>query len=100
MSRFFMRLSQRMPGAVALALVILTISGCTSLGQWARNGFKVGPNYADPGGPVAAEWVDHADPSVASSPAQDQAWWTVFNDPTLNRLIDSAYRQNLDLRAA
>ena len=93
-------LSQRVPGAVALAFVILTASGCTSLGQWACNGFKVGPNYAEPGGPVAAEWIDHSNPSIASTPAQDQAWWTVFNDPTLNRLIDSAYRQNLDLRVA
>ena len=95
-----MRLSKRMPGALALAAVLLTVSGCTSLGQWARNGFKVGPDYCDPGGPVAAEWIEHADPNVASTPAQDQAWWTAFNDPTLNRLIDSAYRQNLDLRAA
>ncbi len=70
------------------------------MGQWARNGFKVGPDYCDPGGPVAPEWIEHADPNVASTPAQDQAWWTAFNDPTLNRLIDSAYRQNLDLRAA
>ncbi len=81
-------------------VVALSLAGCGSLGQWARNGFKVGPNYAAPGGPVAAEWVDHENPKVASSPAQDQAWWTVFNDPTLNRLIDSAYRQNLDLQAA
>ncbi len=87
-------------GVLAAALVLLSISGCTSLREWAHNGFKVGPNYCDPGAPVSTEWVDHESPSVVSAPAQDQAWWTVFQDPTLNRLIDSAYRQNLDLQAA
>lgn len=68
--------------------------------QWFRNGFKVGPNYCPPPAPVAAEWIDHADPRVKSEPAQDCAWWTVLDDPTLNGLIETAYRQNLDLRVA
>jgi NodT family efflux transporter outer membrane factor (OMF) lipoprotein len=79
----------------------LALAGCTtSIGQWVRNGFKVGPNYSPPEAPVAAEWVHLSDPGVRNTPAQDYAWWTVFNDPVLNGLIDTAYRQNLDLRAA
>ena len=27
-------------------------------------------------------------------------WWTVFNDPVLNQLMEEAYQQNLSLRAA
>ena len=85
----------------AACIVALSLAGCTtSLGQWARNGFKVGPNYAEPAGPVAAGWVHLSDPGIKNTPAQDFAWWTAFNDPVLNGLIDAAYRQNLDLRAA
>ena len=78
-----------------------SLAGCTtSISQWARNGFKVGPNYAEPTAPVAEGRVHLSDPGVKNSPAQDYAWWTAFNDPVLNGLIDTAYRQNLDLRAA
>ena len=30
----------------------------------------------------------------------DCAWWAVFKDPELDSLIDSAFRENLDLRTA
>src|SRR6266478_5945545 len=84
---------------ITACAVALSLAGCTtSIGQWARNGFKVGPNYAEPAGPVAGEWVHLSDPGVKNMPAQDYAWWTAFNDPVLNGLIDAAYRQNLDLR--
>jgi len=64
-----------------------------------HNGFKVGPNYCPPTAPTADQWVDEGHPAVNSA-ATDYAWWTVFKDPTLNTLIDTAYAQNLDLRAA
>jgi NodT family efflux transporter outer membrane factor (OMF) lipoprotein len=85
--------------AILLFLALLA-SGCTSPRQWWHNGCKVGPDYARPPGPVASTWVDAADPRVKSEPANDCAWWTAFNDPTLNTLIETAYRQNLDLRTA
>lgn len=84
----------------ALLAMFLSPSGCTSLGQWWQNGFKVGPNYEEPGAAVASDWVDQSDPSVSPGPVEDRAWWTVFNDPALNRLIETAYTQNLDLRTA
>lgn len=86
----------------ALLLVgLVLVSGCTtSLSQWWHNGFKIGPQYATPTAPVADKWIDAADARIKSDPAQDCAWWTVFNDATLNGLIQTAYRQNLDLRAA
>jgi NodT family efflux transporter outer membrane factor (OMF) lipoprotein len=78
----------------------MTLAGCTSLGQWARNGFKVGPNHEAPPAPAAADWIDFNPPGVSNSPAQDRAWWTVFNDPTLNELIETSFDQNLDLQTA
>jgi NodT family efflux transporter outer membrane factor (OMF) lipoprotein len=92
--------------AVGLCLLaMLLLSGCCwvpggRLRDWWCNGFKVGPNYSRPATPVASEWVDYADPRVKSEEQQLGQWWTVFNDPTLNTLIQSAYQQNLTLRVA
>jgi NodT family efflux transporter outer membrane factor (OMF) lipoprotein len=85
---------------IAIALCIAT-SGCaTSLPQWARNKFKVGPNYVRPPAPVAPAWIESDNSKLTCDPVNDCLWWTVFNDPTLNGLIETAYRQNLDLRVA
>jgi NodT family efflux transporter outer membrane factor (OMF) lipoprotein len=37
---------------------------------------------------------------LRSDPIEIHDWWTVFNDPILNNLIDTAYQQNLDLKTA
>lgn len=92
--------SSTIPAATTLILAVLFFSGCTSLREWAQNGMKLGPNHEPPVANVAEAWTDQADPRVISIPAQDRAWWTTFNDPVLNRLIDTAYRQNLDLQTA
>jgi NodT family efflux transporter outer membrane factor (OMF) lipoprotein len=66
--------------------------------DWVRNGFKVGPNYCRPPAPVASEWIEAKDPHVQNRHLQD--WWSVFQDPTLNSLIGTAYEQNPNLRIA
>src|SRR5262245_51517227 len=83
-------------GAVLAALLS---SGC-GLRQWVENGFKVGPNYYRPAAPVASEWIDYRDPRVKSEEADLSEWWKVFNDPVLNNLVETAYRQNITLRVA
>ena len=37
---------------------------------------------------------------VTNQPAENLEWWTVFNDPVLNRLVETARSQNLTLRSA
>jgi outer membrane protein TolC len=37
---------------------------------------------------------------VHSTAADDNRWWTVFNDPTLNDLVQTVYSQNLPLLEA
>ena len=93
------RLRKRAAAALWL-LAMLTIGGCSGLGQWWHNGFKLGPNYATPAARVAPTWSDVGDRHLAGSPALDCRWWTAFNDPTLNVLIDNAYHENIDLRIA
>ena len=81
-------------------LLLVALSGCTSWRDYVRNGFKVGPNYCPPAAPVADHWIDDRDPNVGSEPANDAAWWQTFNDPVLDSLVQTAYRQNLSLRIA
>lgn len=86
--------------ALLALLLIAPASGCTSLREYVRNGFKVGPNYCPPAAPVANEWIDARNSSLSASPTEDAAWWQNFNDPVLDELIHAAYRQNLSLRVA
>ena len=87
---------------MVLAGVALLAGGCGGLREWYHNGFKVGPNYQPASAPVAAEWIDQGDPRIRSAAPDPTitAWWTVFQDPVLDGLIENSCRQNLDLKAA
>jgi NodT family efflux transporter outer membrane factor (OMF) lipoprotein len=63
-------------------------------------GCAVGPDYIKPSAPEPRAWIEREDPKIKSEPANFAAWWEVFNDPVLNRLIETAYLQNLDVRIA
>jgi NodT family efflux transporter outer membrane factor (OMF) lipoprotein len=102
-SRLARFLRPRLPRWVApagLTVAVLLNSGCITTGprQWIRNGFKVGPNYCPPPAPVAQEWIHAQDPAVQNRHLQD--WWAVFQDPTLDSMIGTAYEQNPNLRIA
>lgn len=86
--------------AAAFAATSLSFSGCTTLSEYVHNGFKVGPNYCRPPAPVAEHWIDANDVRIRSEPAEDCHWWTLFNDPVLADLVQSAYLQNITLREA
>ena len=83
-----------------LATCLVASAGCTSLHEYVHNGFKVGPDYVSPEAPVAEQWIDLADLHVQSDANDLTHWWTAFNDPVLNSLIQDAYQQNLTLREA
>jgi NodT family efflux transporter outer membrane factor (OMF) lipoprotein len=93
------------PGTTLLSLALLVsfvvgLCGCTSVSEYVRNGFKVGPNYSAPNAPVAPTWIDAKDPKVRLDNPDLAAWWCTFDDPVLNDLVQRAYNQNLTLRAA
>lgn len=93
---------ERLCAVVRLVMVLgllLSASGC-GLSQWMHNGFKVGPNYAPPRAAVSENWIDSDDPRVIDQPPDYAEWWSVFQDPVLNNLVETAYRQNLTLREA
>lgn len=87
------------------ALLLLTCTGCSSIpgasiASWWRNGLKVGPEYQQPAAPVAPQWIDTGDQRISNGYPAVADWWSQFNDPVLNELVQSAYRQNLTLREA
>jgi len=85
--------------AAVLALSLFAC-GCTPLKDWLRNGLKVGPNYQEPPAPVAVDWIDAAELAVLRTPPENDEWWSVFQDQELTSLIETAHRQNLDLKTS
>ena len=75
---------------IGLLALILFLSGCT----------LVGPDYVKPEVPEPENWLKSADPKIESEKTDFSQWWTVFNDPVLDRLIAAAYQQNLPLQIA
>ena len=69
-------------------------------GAWLAGGCSVGPNYKKPEVKVASEWAEAKQSGVDARPAELARWWTSFNDPLLNSLVERAVRSNLDLRQA
>jgi NodT family efflux transporter outer membrane factor (OMF) lipoprotein len=67
---------------------------------FALAGCMVGPDFHSPATRVASQWNENANRSLAPSAADYRDWWSTFNDPTLTRLVQTAYRQNLTLLAA
>jgi len=74
---------------VLVVPVLLVFAGC-----------MVGPNFQRPKAAVSPTWQEAADPRVSTAAATYRSWWTAFNDPILDRLIQHAYRENLSLRQA
>lgn len=72
-----------------LGALVLIISGC-----------MVGPNYRKPDTSTPAKWNEAADFASAKSPVELARWWTTFNDPELDSLVDRAVRLNKDLKLA
>src|SRR5262245_2341498 len=60
----------------------------------------IGPDFKSPEAPVAVQWLEADHRAVDSTRQQYRDWWSVFDDATLTRLIQTAYQQNLTLQAA
>ncbi len=68
------------------SIIALMLGGCT----------QVGPNFNGvPKSKIPKKWSHKGgkDPAISR-------WWHIYQDKTLNRLVDMAYRQNIDLKMA
>lgn len=62
-------------------------------------GCKVGPNYREPvTDKVACAWNNAADYRLNGQPQDLATWWQVFQDPVLDRLVENALNNNLQLK--
>src|SRR3546814_5164977 len=70
------------------ALLAVPLSACTT----------VGPDYDAPGaGALNVPASYYSVEATPGSPEELARWWTRFNDPVLDRLVQQAVSQNLDL---
>jgi NodT family efflux transporter outer membrane factor (OMF) lipoprotein len=60
----------------------------------------VGPNYVKQELPTPDMWHQNMARGLTEGEANLQTWWTVFNDPLLNGIIQRATKGNLDLKEA
>ena len=74
---------------VALFTLAFLVSGC-----------MVGPDFVKPDAQLEEAWLQQHDERIKSEPADYSRWWSVFDDPVLDNLIEVASRQNLDLLSA
>ena len=80
----------RQSGRVFVSLsLLLVMIGCTTLG----------PDFKSPEAPVTPSWQTK-DAALEESSLAQAEWWKLFNDPVLDTLILTAYRQNLPLQVA
>jgi outer membrane protein TolC len=76
-------------GILALLCVCSLAAGCTA----------IGPNFKKPEVAQMQDWtVDN--PVIERNSVDLREWWTVFNDPLLNQLIEESFKQNLSLQIA
>ena len=72
-------------GTLIVALAVM-VSGCS-----------VGPDYTRPSVDSPEAWrINYP----AAAGVANTTWWEQFGDPVLNELVDSALRENLDVRIA
>src|SRR5262252_7582169 len=91
--RLKLRLARPLVGAGALLLTF----GCA-----------VGPDFKRPQPESPSSWspaassasADAPSPARSDAPFDGRDWWTVFRDPLLDRLVEEANAQNLDLQTA
>jgi len=88
------RLKSRIPTvSQCLMLSVIAVSflsGCA----------MVGPDYLKPTAQEPKEWLEKEDPKIRTEDIDYAKWWTVFNDPVMNTLVEAAYNQNLNLQIA
>jgi outer membrane protein, multidrug efflux system len=80
-------------------VIALTVSGCST--DWLPH-VDLAPKYEPPQYVVPISWQGSS-PFVEARPSDGELrsdWWTLFNDPILNKLEEQAMAANPDLQAA
>jgi NodT family efflux transporter outer membrane factor (OMF) lipoprotein len=95
LSKSFKKTSLKKRG---LAGFNLAAAGVLAAVLWLGGCAMVGPDFIKPEAPVETEWMEARALEIKTESSDYKEWWTVFNDPVLNSLVESAYQQNLPLQ--
>lgn len=61
----------------------------------------LGPDFESPEATLPESWTEDGDAMFGEqSEKENIEWWKLFNDPVLDKLVQTAYGQNLSLRTA
>ena len=60
----------------------------------------VGPDFVKPEAELPPGWSEADRNGLEASPISQPQWWRVFEDPVLNKLVETAWRQNNSLEIA
>lgn len=72
---------------VGIILALVVLPSCTTLGL----------DYFRPSIPLPETYGDVVLSPIKEIPTQ---WWTLYQDPTLNMLVEKAYKSNTDIKSA
>jgi NodT family efflux transporter outer membrane factor (OMF) lipoprotein len=78
------------PWMLVLIVICFIVNGCTT----------VGPNLEKPEPQILDDWAEVQKIGLSIGKTDYSAWWQVFDDPVLQKLVELAYRQNLSLQMA
>lgn len=82
---------QNLFATLLTAVIFLNLSGCMMLG----------PDFETPSGKTPSAWSEaDSDLFMKATEADTIGWWSSFNDPALDRLIELFSEQNLTLQSA
>jgi NodT family efflux transporter outer membrane factor (OMF) lipoprotein len=87
--RIFVKKAGRLASAAGLLGLATLPVGCA-----------VGPDFVPPEVPVNDDWLEHRDRRLSEHSGPRLYWWTVFKDPTLDRLVEIASEENLPVQVA
>jgi len=76
-------------GLLVPAVAAILVSSCT-----------VGPDFETPQAPVEPKWYQEEREGLVPTEVELVAWWKIFNDPVLDRLVETAHRENNTLEIA
>ncbi len=72
------------------ALLLALLTGCA----------PVGPEFVKPEVTLAPEWSEVGENGLQTAPINQPQWWRIFNDPVLDRLVETSWQQNNNLEIA
>jgi multidrug efflux system outer membrane protein len=79
---------------------IARLCACASMATVAGCGSLAGPEYVRPDPPVKPQWSQLEGRELTVSEVIRPDWWTAFGDQELDRLIQRAIEEGIDLRIA